>query len=168
MFELMIMRHAKSDWSSHTADFDRPLNNRGCRDAGRMAKHLNKLKLTPDIILISSAKRTRQTAELLLDDLDVPVDQTIISDSLYLASMNTLCDVIKKYAEDDQRLMLLAHNPGVDELVSYLSSAPPPLADNGNLMATCAVAVFEVDSLDDINRAGSVRLTELLRPKEIT
>ena len=167
MFELMVMRHAKSDWSGHDSDLDRPLNDRGCRDASRMAAHLNKLKLAPDYMLVSSAKRTRQTAGLLLEQLDVPENQVIVSDLLYLASMKTLSDVIKQYAEDERRLMLLAHNPGVDDLVTYLANTPPPLADNGNLMATCAVAIFQIETIEDIEHAGAAELTTLLRPKEL-
>lgn len=168
MFELMLMRHAKSDWHSHTADVDRPLNGRGGQDAVRMGAHLNEMGLIPDKIVISVAQRAQETAELLLNNLAVPEEQIIVDDNLYLAGMTTLCDIIALHAVDNQRLLILAHNPGMDDLVSYLASAPPPLTASGNLMTTCAVACFYLGSLDALTRQGSAELQRLIRPGELT
>ncbi len=171
MFELMLMRHAKSDWSSHTADIDRPLNDRGARDAIRMGAHLNKLDLVPDRMVVSAAQRTRETASLLLNNLVVDEKNIIFDRKLYLADMDTLCETIEIYASvsqrSRQRLLILAHNPGMDYLVSYLSSSPPPLSSSGKLMTTCAVACFSLASLDALKKPGQGELQNLIRPKEI-
>ena len=167
MFELMLMRHAKSDWSGHTADIDRPLNDRGRRDAVRMGVYLNQKKLVPDRVVVSAAQRTRETAGLLLNDLAVPDKHIIVDKALYLADMETLCDIIELYASDNKRLLILAHNPGMDDLVSYLASAPPSLSASGKLMTTCALACFRMSSLAVLKKPGQGELQNLIRPKEI-
>ena len=168
MFELMLMRHAKSDWNILTADIDRPLSQRGRRDAARMGLYLKQHKLVPDRMVISAAQRARETADLLLNHLSVADKNRIIDKELYLADSGTLCDIIELYALDNKRLLLLAHNPGMDELVSYLASEPPPLSAGGKLMTTCAVACFQMDSLATLNKPGRGKLKQLIRPKEIT
>ena len=167
MFELMLMRHAKSDWHSHTADVDRPLNDRGSRDAIRMGAYLDQKGLVPDRMVVSVAQRTQETAELLLNNLIVPEEHIVVDKDLYLASRSTLCEIIELYAADNQRLLILAHNPGMDDLVSYLASAPPSLSANGKLMTTCAVACFHMNSVDALKKQGRGELQSLIRPKEM-
>jgi phosphohistidine phosphatase len=167
MFELILMRHAKSDWQSHMADIDRPLNARGRADASLMGVYLKKRDLVPDIMVVSTAQRTRETASLLLNNLPLDEASIMFDKQLYLADKETLCDNIESYASENKRLMLLAHNPGMDYLVSYLASTPPSLTHSGKLMTTCAAACFTVESLESINKPGSCELQELIRPKEI-
>lgn len=166
MFELMLMRHAKSDWHSHTADIDRPLNARGRQDAIGMGLYLKQNDLIPDKMIVSAAQRTQETARLLLDNLAVSDENIIVDNELYLADKETLCDTISLYASDKQRLLILAHNPGMDYLVSYLASEPPTLSSSGKLMTTCAVACFHLDSVDAINKQGCGKLKKIIRPKE--
>ncbi len=168
MFELLLMRHAKSDWHSHTADIERPLNARGVQDAARMGAYLNDAGLVPDCMIVSSARRTQQTAELLLQNLPLPENNIIIDRQLYLADVGTICEIIELYASEGQRLLILAHNPGMDYLVSHLASSPPPLSDSGKLMTTCAVACFQLASSAALNKPGQAELLSLLRPKEIS
>ena len=167
MFELMLVRHAKSDWSSYTADIDRPLSDRGARDATRMGAYLNQLDLVPDRMLVSVAQRTQETASLLLNNLAVDEKNIVLDKALYLADMDSLCETIALYAVDNQRLLILAHNPGMDYMVSYLASSAPPLSSSGKLMTTCAVACFSLDSLEAIKKPGQGVLKNLIRPKEI-
>ena len=167
MFELMLMRHAKSDWQSYTADIDRPLNDRGRRDAIRMGIYLNQKNLVPDRMVVSAAQRTRETANLLLNNLSLAEKNIVFDKELYLANRKTLCEIIELYASDKQRLLILAHNPGMDDLVSYLASAPPSLSTSGKLMATCAVACFRIDSAETLKKPGLAELQNLIRPKEI-
>ena len=167
MFELMLMRHAKSDWYSHTADIERPLNERGVQDAVRMGAYLNESGLVPDRMIVSCARRTQQTAGLLLQNMSVPEKNIIIDRQLYLADSETICDIIELYAGEGESLLILAHNPGMDYLVSQLASSPPPLSDSGKLMTTCAVACFQLDSLSALSQPGQGELTNLFRPKEI-
>ena len=142
MFELMLMRHAKSDWRSHTADIDRPLNERGRRDAVDMGLHLKQNNLIPDKMIVSVAQRTQETAGLLLNNIAVAAKDIIVDKELYLADRETLYETVVAYANDNQRLLILAHNPGIDEQVNYLARESPVLSANGSLMTTCAVAYF--------------------------
>ena len=171
MFELLLMRHAKSDWSIYAADIDRPLNSRGRRDARFMGAYLNQHNLIPDRMVVSAAQRTRETASLLLENLPVPGDRLIIDKELYLADRETLCEIIELYGRasprSGQRLMILAHNPGMDDVVRYLSSSGPPFSSSGKLMTTSAVARFHLDSPAAVNKPGQGKLISLLRPKEI-
>ena len=167
MFELMLMRHAKSDWHSHTADIDRPLNDRGAGDAMRMGAYLKQMDLVPDRMLVSTAQRTQETASLLLNSFAVDEKNIILDDQLYLAGTETLRECIELYASEGQRLLILAHNPGMDYMVSYLASSPPSLSGSGKLMTTCAVACFSLDSLEALKKPGQGELLNLIRPKEI-
>ena len=163
----MLMRHAKSDWHSHTTDIVRPLNARGAQDAIRMGAYLAEQGLRPDKMVVSSAWRAQETARLLLTNLPVAEKNIIVDKELYLADSETLRENIEAYATPNRRLLLLAHNPGMDDLVSYLASTPPPLTDTGKLMTTCAVTCFSVASPDALKKAGQCDLQQLLRPKEI-
>jgi len=163
----MLMRHAKSDWHSHSTDIVRPLNSRGVQDAIRMGGYLNKMNLQPDKIVVSSAWRTQETARLLLTNMPVAEKDIVVDKELYLADRKTLCEHIGLYATDDRRLMILAHNPGMDDLVRYLSNSPLPLSDTGKLMTTCAVACFRINSLDVLKTPWQGELQHLIRPKEI-
>lgn len=167
MFELMLMRHAKSDWNNNLSDIDRPLNDRGASDAFRMGDYLNRNNLVPGRMLVSPAQRTQETARLLLDNLRLSEDNIIVDPALYLAGRSALCEVIERYAIDNQSLLVLAHNPGLDDLVSYLASTAPPLSTNGKLMATCTVACFRLDSPEALKLPGQGELQTLLRAKEI-
>lgn len=167
MFNLMLVRHAKSDWHAHKSDFDRPLSKRGSEDARRMGMFINQQGLIPDCMVVSGARRAKETAHLMLEALTVSEKNVIYDKELYLADLETLQEVIEVYASSNKRLLLLAHNPGMDDLVSYLSSEPPGLTESGKLMVTCAVACFSFDSVKDIRKPGKGRLECLLRPKEI-
>jgi len=163
----MLMRHAKSDWNSHKADIDRPLNERGRKDAMSMGVYLKDRSLVPDRMVVSAAQRTQETADLLLSSLPVQDKDIIVDKELYLADRETLCEMIEIYALDNQRLLILAHNPGMDDLVEYLASTPPQLTASGKLMTTCAVACFNLDSSDALKKRGQGELQHLFRPGEI-
>ena len=167
----MLMRHAKSDWNSHTTDIDRPLNDRGRKDAIRMGVYLKRVNIFPDRMVVSPAQRTRETAGLLLNNLPLADNDIVFDKELYLADQQTLCDIIELYItasqQSRQRILILAHNPGMDYLVSYLASAPLPLTDSGKLMTTCALACFHMDSPEDLRKPGRGKLLNLIRPKEI-
>ena len=160
------MRHAKSDWHSHTADIDRPLNKRGRSNAGNMGATLKQMNLIPDKMVVSAAQRTRETAALLLAHLSVAEQDIIIDKVLYLADRETLCENIELYAKHNQRLLILAHNPGMDDIVNYLASTAPPLSDSGKLMTTCAVACFRLQSFESLTKPSQAELLNLIRPDD--
>ena len=136
-----LLRHAKSSWSNAgLSDYDRPLNSRGLADAPMMAQRLLDRNCIPDIILCSSAQRTRQTAQLIIEGLQLDADTVSFHESLYLASPGTLLDIIQSTDSTYQHAMVIAHNPGLESLGRQLHPKAP------HQMPTCAVIHFALHS----------------------
>jgi phosphohistidine phosphatase len=134
MKQLLIIRHAKSSWAnSNEADFDRPLNERGKKNAPEMADRLFKRKILPDIIISSAAKRTVETSLLLMKQLSLQQQQLIVKQELYLATPETISETILSFNDSWQTAAIVAHNPGVTEFVNTLCEVK---VDD---MPTCAV-----------------------------
>ncbi|QEG42453.1 SixA phosphatase family protein [Roseimaritima ulvae] len=159
---LILMRHAKSDWGSpDLADHDRPLNKRGRASAPAMADWLREQGYVPDRILCSSAVRTQQTAERMLPRWDTEV-AVHTSGDLYLASPERILNSICSDSADADCVMVLAHNPGMQTLVSHLS-------EENFAFPTAAVAVFELD-IDDWSQwrpNEQTRCVAFQRPKAL-
>jgi phosphohistidine phosphatase len=138
VIRLALVRHAKSDWGSPSLDdHDRPLNERGLRDAPRMAAQLAAAGFRPDAIRSSTAVRARTTAGFFGEALGVPVD---LVEDLYGASARTL--LAEASAPRVSSVLVVAHDPGLSVLARSLS-------DGGIAhMPTCAVAVFTWDQDD--------------------
>ena len=139
---LYLMRHAKSDWhSAAQSDFDRPLNKRGSKDAARMGEWLQQQNITPRLFVSSPAQRTRQTVLAVTAKLGVNSDEIVFNRDLYLANRATLLKVLHSIPDTTDSVLLVAHNPGMDDLVEWLSPEPPPLSGSGKLMTTAALAM---------------------------
>lgn len=158
MLTLILVRHAKSDWTNGTlTDHDRPLNPRGINDAPLMAAALNNLELNPELILSSSATRASQTAEFFAAELGVDV---IENENLYLAGPATLLDAAAQSGASS--LVIVAHNPGISTLAERFA---PDISH----MPTCAITVLQWDC-DDWAVASAIAPTrvETLTPSSIT
>lgn len=123
MKTLLILRHAKSSWKQPALDdHDRPLSPRGARDAPRMGALLRRRGLTPDLIVSSTAVRARTTAEWAADRSGcgggVRLDRR-----LYLARPETIAAVAGDLGGGATRLLVVGHNPGLEELVARLTGA---------------------------------------------
>lgn len=165
---LLLMRHAKSDWHAAVAsDFDRPLNPRGRRDAPRMGRWLRRQGIVPERVLASPAKRACQTAEAVRDALGLDPGRLWLHDKLYLADRRTLTRMLAETGRNPGPVLLVAHNPGLDDLVTWLAADPPPLSPSGKLMTTAAIAWFELPGGLDRLEAGCGRLLGLWRPAEL-
>ena len=165
MNELLVLRHAKSSWSTGLGDFDRPLAPRGERVAPLMATWLDDNDLRPDRVISSSAVRARDTAGFVIDHFELPADVVSFRDELYLAGVETWLDTLA--GETASRVLVCGHNPGLDWLVEYLASDPPPETDDGKLMTTAAIAYLRFDGGWDALERGSGRLVDLARPREL-
>ena len=164
---LIIMRHAKSDWStSASRDFDRPLSRRGDRDAPRMGAWLAGQGLLPDMVISSPALRTKQTVTAVLEKLGLSEQEVIWEPEIYEASLDRLLDVLERYTAAADSVLLVGHNPGLDSLVEYLSDRRPDYR-NGKLMTTAAVAVLDFGDQGISTREHSARLELLVRPKDL-
>jgi phosphohistidine phosphatase len=133
---LILLRHAKSDWSGDEADIDRPLADRGRRqahDAGAwLAANIDGIGLA----VVSPATRARSTWELVAAALDA-APQTRIDDRVYAASADELLAVVRELPADVETAILVGHNPGLEDLASLLTG-------ESTRMATSAVAVIAV------------------------
>ncbi|WP_231603256.1 SixA phosphatase family protein [Neorhodopirellula pilleata] len=165
------MRHAKSDWSRDgLSDHDRPLNDRGRRDAPEIAQWIDENGLRPDLILCSSAVRTRQTAELMLEQWG---EQTpiFVSKRLYLATPQQIFNVVREDSilpdEDSLKIprtvLLLAHNPGISEAVGWLTRQMIA-------MPTAALAVMNRDLADWTIpiEPDQMKCLAIIKPKELS
>lgn len=159
---LLLMRHAKSDWGdSGLSDHDRPLNRRGMRDAPRMADWLRSTTGIPDLILSSTALRTRQSVQQMTQAWDQD-PATEFRESLYLASAESILNTIASQSGDADCVMVVAHNPGISHLVSQLSGQSIE-------MPTAAIAVIRLTSCSwhQISASAQFELAHWMRPKSL-
>jgi phosphohistidine phosphatase len=122
MKTLHLLRHAKSSTKDKVEDHERPLSRRGREAARRIAKHLPARVGTLDLVLCSSALRTRETLELALADF-VPQPRCLIEGELYLASQQRLTGRLRRLDARDANVLLIGHNPGLHELAIALAES---------------------------------------------
>jgi phosphohistidine phosphatase len=149
MKTLFLIRHAKSSWDDTALpDKDRPLDDRGRRDAPKMGKRLAKRDVNPDLILSSPARRALATAQIIAKKLDYKLEDIVVDDRLYVCAADDLLNVIHTLGDNLERVMLFGHNPELTELAHRLSSEITH-------MPTCAVAefTFNAKSWPNIGRA---------------
>jgi phosphohistidine phosphatase len=121
MKRLTLMRHGDARWKdAGLSDIERPLNRRGTTAAEAMARRLLELELVPDLMLVSPARRTQQTAEIVARELSIPARRVVREEKLYLAPAIDLLEVARETGPRISHLLLIAHNPGVSELVALL------------------------------------------------
>lgn len=162
MKTLLLLRHAKSSWKdSDLDDHDRPLNQRGKRDAPRMGQLLREEQLLPDFILTSSAKRCRKTAEHVIHESGYR-GETRITGEMYEADAAKLCDSLAALPDACERALVIGHNPGLEELVELLTGTYTP-------MTTAALAQIELplDRWQQLNGKTRGSLVQVWQPREL-
>ena len=168
MQKLILMRHAKSDWNTTAgSDFDRPLADRGRRDAPKMGAWLKHEDLVPDLFISSSALRAKQTAQCVAEVMGFLQENILWDERIYGASVDGLLDVINDYTHETGTLLLVGHNPGLDSLLEYLAAENPEYSHSGKLMTTAALAVLDFADNGISDGAHQARLEALIRPKEL-
>jgi phosphohistidine phosphatase len=168
------MRHAKSDWNDPgLSDKERPLNARGNDAAPQMARWLLDQSIVPDRVCCSSAVRTRETLECMLG-VFVEAEQTkgtekTYFDELYLAPSEqilSVADKVYRQFPNDRVLLMIGHNPGMEDLVSELAGRPIS-------MPTAAIAIFQLErepedgSVANIVVSSKFQLTHFQTPKKL-
>lgn len=171
MKTLALFRHAKSDWSDARArDFDRPLNARGQRGARAMGTFIRESRHRFDRIIASPAVRAAETVEEASKawghTFKVEWDRRI-----YLASSATLIDLIKEIEGDPASVLMVGHNPGLEDVIFDLvpddgSSPLRDLVEEKFPTATFAVLEFDIERWSDLAER-SARLVELKRPRDL-
>ena len=169
MARLIVFRHGKTEIVSNTGrDFDRELVSRGQRNSVQMAGMIKNHMKTPDIVIVSPAMRTRQTAKYALPAMGYH-DDPVIDERIYNATGDTLYDVLRDHAADKKTALIIGHNPGLIILMDILMSVDED--HNASLIADFPTAsvgdvVFEADTFADV-MPNSGKLLSLLRPREL-
>jgi len=162
MKTLLLMRHAKSSWNNaRLSDYERPLNERGRHDAPRMGELLRREGLIPDLIIASSAKRAATTAELVA--LELSLDSDIrYTEKLYLAEPNAYITLARQLDNEIETLLMVGHNPGVQELVEWLTGEE-------EMMSTAALAHVRapIQKWSELIEGKQYELAHIWRPKEL-
>ena len=149
-----MLRHAKSDWPEGVPDHDRPLAKRGRRDAPKVGRWLIRHGYLPDVVVCSTAQRTRETWDLVGANLNSAKPDVTFDPRAYGASAQTLLYLARELPERCRTALLIAHNPGVSEFV-------------GVSFPTAAVAVLEFDGAWPDLAAGQARLKAFVAPADM-
>jgi phosphohistidine phosphatase len=166
--ELLILRHAKSDWDTGArSDFDRPLSKRGRRDAPRVGQFLQQQGLVPDYIISSPAERAKQTVLAVCSQMDIGGEQINWDARIYHASAGSLLNVLNDCPDHAQRVLIAGHNPGLEILLQNLCNHEIPMPDDYKLMPTGAVAQLEILSDWKSLEGRLARLVGLTRPASL-
>jgi phosphohistidine phosphatase len=137
---LILIRHAKSSWADFSIkDFDRPLNDRGKKDAPVMAKRLLDKKITIDAFISSPAKRARRTAEYFATEYELPKKEIIFIDELYLATPAVFADVISQVSDKYDTIAVFSHNNGITDYANTLTDT------RIDEMPTCSIFAVKAD-----------------------
>lgn len=148
MKNLILIRHAKSSWRDpDLQDIERPLNQRGKRDAPSMGRLLKERGLTPDLIVSSPARRACHTARKIAAETGYPKAAIRISEAVYMRGVDALVSLLCSLDDDSQRVYLIGHNPDLTDLANRLSNT---YIDE---MPTCAVASIDFP-FDSWTRVG--------------
>ena len=122
MKTLTIIRHAKSSWKdAELADFDRPLNKRGKRDAPLAGKRLKEQRILPDLILTSSAKRALTTAKTIATETGYSIKDLVADRRIYMADVEDLIQVLRSVDDSYSNVAIVGHNPDLTDLANELT-----------------------------------------------
>ena len=162
MKTLYVVRHAKSSWDNdELIDFDRPLNERGIKNAPEMAKRLISRSAIPELILSSPANRAISTTRIFANEMGISEDKIKQEASIYEGTRGDLARLISRQNPDFDTLMLTGHNPGVTDFINWICYSEEAQ------IPTCSIATIQVD-LKKWNgwERGMGKLIELDFPKK--
>lgn len=165
--ELLLLRHGKSDWSADTGDFLRPLKERGRSGAERIGAWLQQQGLMPDLVISSPAERAIATARLCWQTMGGDPEKIRRDSRIYEAGLPPLLDVLADCPGDARRVMLVGHNPGLEDLLIHLADGEPQLPGDGKLLPTATLARLKMPAEWKRLRAGAARLISITRPSEL-
>ncbi len=172
MKQLLLLRHGKSDWNTHCSDFDRPLKKRGKRNAKEMGlwfkeRVSREQHLFPDILICSPAKRALSTAQEFSKVIDHPMELIRTDDRIYDAEVMDLLQVISEIESAHSCILLVGHNPGLDELLEFF--VPDiKIPDDGKLLPTATMACIQLgQSWQTLKHDHKVLNYFIQRPKDL-
>jgi phosphohistidine phosphatase len=163
MKTLYLIRHAKSSWAEvGMKDFDRSLEERGLKDAPKMAKLLRGMSVQPDYMVSSPAKRAFTTAQYFALGLDFPIDKIEKEMAIYEAEESALLHIIREFPDDKKNILMFGHNPGFTYFangfaIKHIENVP-----------TCGIVVIEFtgSKWKDFNKKTAT-VRDFLYPKSL-
>ena len=166
---LWLLRHAKSSWDDpDMEDVERPLAPRGARAADRIRQYLDAEGIRPELVLCSSALRTRETLARILPGLG-PELTVRIEPSLYPFEADQLLERLREVTDDVASVMLIGHNPAMQELASLLAGGGDRLDELRSGFPTAALAELDLGGGSWHELApGTGRLTRFIVPRELS
>jgi phosphohistidine phosphatase len=163
---LYVLRHAKSAWNTDAAsDFQRPLAKRGIRNARQVGHWMAEHAMIPEYIISSPALRAWQTVTLVCTQLGIEETNIEFNSVLYLADVDTLLSCIRRLPENRQSILLVGHNPGLEDLVAWLTSGEVPHFDDGKILPTATLAAFSMNVSWEQLDADQTRLEQIKRAR---
>ncbi|MFG1344290.1 histidine phosphatase family protein [Xanthobacter autotrophicus DSM 431] len=169
MRRLILLRHAKSDWPDGVADPERPLAPRGRSAAPRIGAYIAREQLVADRVLVSPARRTRETWDLVAAQLP-PIKVVASEPRIYDASAARLLSVLRDQPREAHSVMLVGHNPGLEDIAHLLAAGGPPphLAKMAEKFPTGSLAVIDLP-IDDWSAIvpESGRLDRFVTPRDL-
>ena len=168
MKHLYLLRHAKSSWKdSSLSDRDRPLAGRGRRAAKAMAEHLRERNIHPDLVICSPARRTRETLERI--ETVLGRDAVQVEPRLYESGAEGLLDVLRELPDRVESVLLIGHNPSLQELALALARRSPEVERVEAKLPTGALVTLAVPVAHwrELERGGAT-LEAFVRPRDLT
>ncbi|WP_457581641.1 SixA phosphatase family protein [Ensifer canadensis] len=168
-YRLMLLRHAKSAWPDGVPDHDRPLGERGRKAAPLIGADMKRNGLIPGLTIVSTARRARETWALVRDKLPLPIPTREARD-IYEVGAPAILATIRGVDPDIRNLLVVGHNPGMEELAHLLagSGRREALARMREKFPTAALAVlaFDGSSWEDL-ASGGCRLVDFVTPRQL-
>jgi phosphohistidine phosphatase len=165
--ELLLLRHGKSDWETQCDDFDRPLKDRGKRAAQRIGVWLAQHELEPDYIISSPAERALVSAQKCCKAMGQGAQGIHPESRVYAADIDMLLTVLADCPEQAKRVMLVGHNPALEDLLSWLSDEALQLPEDGKLLPTATLARLKLNENWKNIKQGCATVESIIRPREL-
>ena len=162
MKEIFVLRHAKSSWDNvNLSDHDRPLANRGIKDAAKLCAFVKKRGHKLDKVLCSTAKRAKETYDLIADGFNYEIDKTTFTDKLYFGDVTDIIRDLRELDESLNSILIVGHNPTLHHLVELLTN------EQIDRFTTCNLAIISQDDEWITLNSHKCSLKSLIRPKDL-
>jgi len=159
--KLVVIRHVSSPHPTGVSDFDRPIDEEGRADARRMARHLEDRGWLPRRVLCSAARRASETWEAMQSEVDGDFEVTF-NEALYGADIDTICEQIWELPTELDEVLLIGHNPGWSDAVSWLTGVRTKMSKGSAALVEAA----ETEWAETVQER-TCDLVELVRPIEL-
>lgn len=164
---LLVLRHGKSDWTTGHEDYHRPLVDRGRLGSRKMGAWIKRQKLVPDVVLSSPAERARATTVAACKAMGLPLKTVRWDERMYAAPVEDLLAALAACPKSARRVMVVGHNPGLEDLIHYLAEGRVEMPADGKVLPTSALAQLEmVEEWQDLER-GCAKLISVTRPGQV-